>query len=95
MVHDLFSARSGVDLTPNRLSSVLARLRAENTPFIDLTLSNPTRAGFEYPEDILAPLAKARGLLYEPRALAPSRRARLSRRSSRGKASAFPPIGWC
>jgi len=28
VVHDLFSTRSGVDLTPNRLSSAIAQLSA-------------------------------------------------------------------
>jgi alanine-synthesizing transaminase len=69
VVHDLFSARSGVDLTPNRLSSALAQLSAEGTPFLDLTLSNPTRAGLDYPDGLLAPLATSRALLYEPSAL--------------------------
>jgi len=69
VVHDLFSTRSGVDLTPNRLSSAIAQLSAEGTPFLDLTLSNPTRAGFEYPDGLLAPLAAPRALLYEPSAL--------------------------
>src|SRR5262249_26143988 len=32
-----------------------------------LTLSNPTRAGFDYPGDLLEPLANSRGLTYEPR----------------------------
>ncbi|HEY2907400.1 MAG TPA: pyridoxal phosphate-dependent aminotransferase [Vicinamibacterales bacterium] len=68
-MHDLFSTRSGVDLTPNRLASALAKLDAEGTPFLDLTLSNPTRAGFEYSDALLAPLATSRGLLYEPSAL--------------------------
>jgi hypothetical protein len=33
---------------------------------IDLTLSNPTRAGFVYPGDLLHPLAQERALCYEP-----------------------------
>jgi aspartate/methionine/tyrosine aminotransferase len=35
-------------------------------PIIDLTESNPTRASFEYPSDLLAPLAGERSLVYEP-----------------------------
>ena len=53
-------------LSPNRLAQALARLRAEGRPIIDLTESNPTRAGFEYPEDLLAPLSDPRGLRYDP-----------------------------
>jgi alanine-synthesizing transaminase len=38
-------------------------------PIADLTLSNPTRAGFDYPIDLLASLADPRGLVYRPQAL--------------------------
>ena len=37
--------------------STLGRLRAEQRPIIDLTESNPTRAGFPYPDDLLDPLS--------------------------------------
>jgi alanine-synthesizing transaminase len=43
--------------------------RREGRPIIDLTESNPTRAGFDYPSDLLAPLADRRGLTYVPEAL--------------------------
>ncbi len=36
---------------------------------MDLTESNPTRAGFSYPGDLLAPLADARALEYDPQPL--------------------------
>ena len=36
---------------------------------MDLTESNPTRAGFSYPDDLLAPLADARALDYDPQPL--------------------------
>jgi hypothetical protein len=42
-------------------------LRAEGAAFVDLTESNPTRAGIPYPDDLLAPLADPRALRYEPR----------------------------
>lgn len=45
----------------------LARERLRS--FIDLTESNPTRAGFSYPPSLLASLAADRALTYEPRAL--------------------------
>jgi alanine-synthesizing transaminase len=67
-VNNLFSARSGADLTPNRLARALSALRAAGTPYIDLTVSNPTGAGFDYPVDLLAPLADPRSLVYEPSA---------------------------
>jgi alanine-synthesizing transaminase len=39
---------------------------ADARPIIDLTESNPTHAGFEYPSDLLAPLGGANSLVYEP-----------------------------
>ncbi len=62
----MFSSRLPANVRANRLSEAL---RARREPFIDLTLSNPTRAGFDYPEDLLAPLGDARGLRYAPSAL--------------------------
>ena len=62
----MFSSRLPANVDANRLSEAL---RARRDPFIDLTLSNPTRAGFDYPEDLLAPLGDARGLRYAPSAL--------------------------
>jgi alanine-synthesizing transaminase len=51
---------------PNALSRRLAALHAEGTPFVDLTESNPTRAGFEYPADLLRGLSDVAALRYEP-----------------------------
>lgn len=62
----MFSSRIPANLAPNRLTEALRALRARREPFIDLTESNPTRAGFEYPPDLLAPLGDARGLRYAP-----------------------------
>src|SRR6188768_1981602 len=63
----MFSSRVPRDRRANVFSAALARARAR-APLVDLTLSNPTRAGFEYPPDLLAPLADAAGLCYEPSA---------------------------
>jgi alanine-synthesizing transaminase len=60
-----FSARVPADLGPNRLAQAVQRVRVAG-PLVDLTESNPTRAGFDYPVDLLAPLAHPRGLVYEP-----------------------------
>lgn len=65
----MFSNRTPGDLTPNRLTAALARVRRDGRAVIDLTQSNPTRAGIMYPPDLLAPLADVRGLLYAPHAL--------------------------
>src|SRR5215472_12143313 len=43
------------------------RLRVEaGLPIADLTASNPTRCGFEYPSDLLRALTDAGGLDYDP-----------------------------
>jgi len=44
----------------------LRERRAAGQPVIDLTESNPTRVGLDYPKDLLAPLADCRGLTYAP-----------------------------
>ena len=62
----MFSARTRFDLTPNRLASALLAKRQAGARLFDLTLSNPTRAGIAYPEDLLAPLADEAGRRYEP-----------------------------
>ncbi|MBI4484884.1 MAG: pyridoxal phosphate-dependent aminotransferase, partial [Acidobacteria bacterium] len=73
----MFSQRAPGELVANRLSIAAAALRAERVPIVDLTESNPTRAGFAYTPALLAPLADARGLKYEPsaRGLPDARRA--------------------
>jgi alanine-synthesizing transaminase len=65
----VFSGRVPTNLSPNRLTRALAEHRRAGRPVIDLTESNPTRAGFEYPSDLLAPLANPRGLTYAPQPL--------------------------
>jgi aspartate/methionine/tyrosine aminotransferase len=62
----MFSSRTRWDLTPNRLADLLARKRAEGVRLLDLTESNPTRAGIPYPADLLAPLARDVARRYEP-----------------------------
>ncbi len=62
----LRSSRLPADLAPNRLTEAVARRRAGGGGLIDLTESNPTRAGLAYPPDLLAPLASASGLAYAP-----------------------------
>jgi alanine-synthesizing transaminase len=65
----MFSDRVPSDLRPNRLAEALADRKHRNQPVIDLTASNPTRAGFSYPADLLAPLGDPRGLVYAPEPL--------------------------
>jgi alanine-synthesizing transaminase len=65
----MFSDRVPKELATNRLTAMVAVARAHGRPVIDLTVSNPTRAGFEYPPDLLAPLADPEALRYDPRPL--------------------------
>jgi aspartate/methionine/tyrosine aminotransferase len=59
----VFSSRLDWNLQTNRLSALLKT----KTHVLDLTESNPTRAGIEYPrEEILDALADARLLRYDP-----------------------------
>ena len=62
----MFSSRTPSNFAPNRLTKAVRAARARGQSFIDLTESNPTRAGFDYPPDLLAPLGGARGLRYAP-----------------------------
>jgi len=63
----MFANRTNWNLSPNRLSEVLAQHRAAGRPLIDLTVSNPTECGLAYDrEAILAALAKPAALTYEP-----------------------------
>jgi aspartate/methionine/tyrosine aminotransferase len=62
----VFSSRLPDNVATNRLTETVRARRARGQPVIDLTESNPTAAGFDYPADLLAPLADARGLRYAP-----------------------------
>jgi len=61
------SSRLPQGFEPNALSTALARLQAAGTRFLDLTISNPTRCGFVYPEpEIRAALSWPEVLAYDP-----------------------------
>jgi len=62
----VFSRRVPDDRTPNRLAGALEAARRSGQALLDLTLSNPTRAGFVYPTQLLTPLADAAALTYRP-----------------------------
>ena len=62
----MFSRRLPPHAEPNALSRALDTLRAAGAPIADLTESNPTRAAIPYPGDLLASLADAEALRYEP-----------------------------
>jgi len=62
----MFSERLG-SLEENELWRVLSRKRAAGDDVFDLTESNPTRVGLQYPSDeILVALAQPDALTYEP-----------------------------
>ncbi len=63
-----FSSRLHWDLRPNRLAQALDAKHRTGAKILDLTESNPTRAGFAYPSDqILGAFTDARSLVYEPK----------------------------
>ncbi len=63
----VFSSRLQWDSQPNPLSILLAEKRRSGAAILDLTESNPTRAGLDYPGgELLAALADSRSLLYDP-----------------------------
>ena len=65
----MFSDRLNWSLPQNRLTALLSEKRLTNTRVLDLTESNPTRAGLAYPDaEILASLADERALRYDPSA---------------------------
>lgn len=61
-----FSSRLQWDTHPNPLAELLGEKRRAGAEILDLTESNPTRAGLDYPGDLLQALADPRGLCYEP-----------------------------
>lgn len=82
----MFSTRLDWKLRRNRLSLLLEEKQRAGSAIIDLTESNPTRAGFAYSEDILREFSDARSLLYEPspQGLLQARQAVSSYYASRG-----------
>ena len=62
----MFSSRFHWDLRPNRLTRLLDEKRRAGTRVLDLTESNPTRAGFSYPDEVVQALADPRALGYDP-----------------------------
>jgi alanine-synthesizing transaminase len=63
----MFSSRLNTSAEVNRITCRLRELRAADAPILDLTESNPTRAGIDYPADEIGRLlGDARALTYEP-----------------------------
>jgi alanine-synthesizing transaminase len=62
----MFSSRFHWDFQPNRVTRVLEARRRTGARILDLTESNPTRAGLAYPPEIVAAFADQRILRYDP-----------------------------
>jgi aspartate/methionine/tyrosine aminotransferase len=63
----MFSDRTNWKLTRNRLTEALDQARSSGARVLDLTISNPTRAGLHYSEpQILQSLSSPRSLDYDP-----------------------------
>ena len=87
----MYSSRLRHGAGRNRLAAALDRRRAAGLPILDLTLSNPTSAGFAYSPKLLKPLADVRGLRYEPQPFGlPSARQAVSDDFSR-RGAPIPP----
>jgi alanine-synthesizing transaminase len=63
----MFSERTNWQLAQNRFTQALEEVRSGGARVLDLTVSNPTRAGLRYDESvILGALASRRALDYDP-----------------------------
>ena len=63
----MFSARTNWKLTRNRLTEALEEVRLSGAHVLDLTVSNPTRAGLRYDNaKILQSLASPQSMDYDP-----------------------------
>jgi alanine-synthesizing transaminase len=62
----MFSSRFHWDLRPNRIARLLEEKRRGGVPILDLTESNPTRAGLDYPPEIRRAFEDERILRYDP-----------------------------
>ena len=63
----MFSRRTGWKLAPNRLTEIQRELQAEGREVLDLTISNPARAGLHFDSDaILKSLSDPLAMDYDP-----------------------------
>jgi len=62
----MFSSRFHWDFQPNRLTGLLAEKRRAGELILDLTESNPTRAGLHYPPGLMHAFDDPRALDYQP-----------------------------
>ena len=65
----MISSRLPKSLEQNAVARAIDAKRRRGVAIVDLTATNPTGAGFTYPNELLQPLADPRGLEYEPQPL--------------------------
>jgi alanine-synthesizing transaminase len=65
----MISSRLPKNLEPNAVARAIEAKRRAGATLLDLTATNPTAAGLAYPAGLLAPLASARALHYDPQPL--------------------------
>jgi alanine-synthesizing transaminase len=61
-----FSIRTDWNTEESELACAHRRRLEQGLPLLDLTASNPTRCGFQYDPDLLAPLAQPEAFDYDP-----------------------------
>jgi alanine-synthesizing transaminase len=62
----IFSDRTSWNLAENDFTIALNKAREQGSELLDLTISNPTACGFDYPTDLLDPLSAPSPHLYTP-----------------------------
>ena len=62
----MFSARFKWNLETNQLAKLMEEKKRVGVKLLDLTESNPTRCGFEYPPELLSALSHPKALHYDP-----------------------------
>ena len=88
----MFTARTNWNLQTNRFARALENHRRAGKGLLDLTASNPTMCGFEYPSgEILGALADPHALKYSPE----SKGLRSAREAVAGYYSGRPGFGIC
>lgn len=65
----MLSSRLPKNLEPNAVARAIDAKRRSGVAITDLTETNPTAAGFDYPKELLEPLGNPRALEYDPQPL--------------------------
>ncbi len=90
----MWSARLPRATSRNRLSLALERRRAAGLPVLDLTESNPTRTGIDYPANLGDIFRTRTPSQYAPSRWASRLGAARCRETTRGAGSTWRPSAW-